>query len=202
MKGNIGKCLMVVFLLAVSTSAFAGPYIGVAGGGSLIHDSNARWDGGANNSVNFNTGYGAISSFGYSSKGAGRYEYEFGYKTAGIKSTSLIDGATVDSTIYSYMANAYCDIKNKSIVTPYIGVGAGVLTGQMKASVAGSPTEKISDTVFGYQAMLGAGVKISKKFTLDLSYRFQSAVTDFDFGTQGKISYMSSNVYGGLRFNF
>ena len=189
MSNNVIKGLLVGLLLALSTStAFAaGPYVGVAGGVSIVHDSDVS---GYSNAVKYDTGVGFNVSVGAGSEGGGRFEGEFGYKTAGIKNTST------DAAVMSFMANGYYDIKSESTVTPYFGAGLGLLNGELKVG-----NYKADDTVFGYQLMVGTGISVSKAITLDLSYRLQGAATDFNIAG-AKVSYMSSNIYGGLRFNF
>ncbi len=192
MTNNVIKGVLVGLLLAVSTStAFAaGPYVGVAGGVSIVHDSDVKIPGYTTGTTKYDTGVGVNVSVGGSSEGAGRFEGEFGYKTAGIKNSSY------DAAVMSFMANGYYDIKSESAVTPYFGAGIGVLNGELK--VGGY---KADDTVFGYQFMVGTGISVSKAVTLDLSYRFQGAATDLNIAG-AKVSYMSSNIYGGIRLNF
>ena len=93
-------------------------------------------------------------------------------------------------------ANGYFDIKTESAVTPFIGGGVGLLNAEMNDN-----GYKTDDSVLGYQIIAGAGFTVNKNVTIDISYRFQGAASDFNIDG-GKVSYMSSSIFGGLRLNF
>ncbi|MDD2230197.1 MAG: outer membrane beta-barrel protein [Candidatus Cloacimonetes bacterium] len=196
---RIRTLLVGFFLMASTTSALAaGPYIGAAGGLSIIHDSDMS-EPGISGTAEFDTGYGFNVNAGYNFDPV-RVEFEFGYKNADVDKFKAygisVDGSDSDLTVMSYMANAYYDFKTKSAFSPYIGVGLGLLNGEFK-----SPGYKQDDTVFGYQFIAGAAYNVDKHLALDLSYRFQGAASDFSIdGTD--VSYMSSNIMAGLRYNF
>ena len=79
------RILLAGLLFAASAApAFAaGPYVGVAGGVSLIHDSDVSYPGGPTDTVTYDTGYGFNGSLGYNFDGA-RLELEYGYKAADV----------------------------------------------------------------------------------------------------------------------
>lgn len=176
----------------------AGPYVGVAGGVSIFHDSDIS-ESGIDATAEYDTGYGLNLSAGYNFDPV-RVEFEFGYKKADVDkfkafgfSESVNDS---DLAVMSYMANAYYDFKTNSTVTPYVGAGLGMINGEFS-----SPGYDSDDTVFGYQLIAGVGFNVNKNLIIDLSYRFQGAAEDFSIdGTD--VSYMSSSIMAGLRFNF
>jgi len=197
---KISLVLAGVLLLASTSSVLAaGPYIGAAGGVSIIHDSDVNYPGDPTVTVSYKTGYALNLSAGYNFDGA-RVEGEFGYKKADIDKASAlgtsvnIDGS--DATIMSYMVNGYYDIKTGSAVTPYIGAGLGMINGEMNDN-----GYKKDDTVLGYQIIAGVGFNVNKNVAIDISYRFQGAAADFNIDGSD-VSYMSSNLLGGVRFNF
>lgn len=186
--------------MASTSSAFAtGPYIGAAGGVSIIHDSDINYPGDPTVTASYKTGFGLNLNAGYNFDG-GRLEGEFGYKKADVDKLSALGSSVslsgTDATVMSYMVNGYYDIKTESAVTPYIGAGLGLINAEMNDN-----GYKKDDTVFGYQIIAGVGISVNKNVTLDISYRFQGAASDFNIDGSD-VSYMSSNILGGVRFNF
>lgn len=197
---KIRALLVGILLVASTTSALAaGPYIGAAGGVSIVHDGDIKVTGVGTATSEYDTGYGFNVSAGYNFEPV-RLEFEFGYKNAELdKLTGPGGSASVsdtDITVMSYMVNAFYDIKTNSPITPYIGAGLGLLNGELQ-----SQGSKDDDTVFGYQIIIGAAYNVSKNVALDLSYRFQGAPSDFSKNNVS-IEYNSSNVMAGLRYNF
>lgn len=197
--------LLLVVLLLISTASqvfaqgpFVGPYVGASGGVTMTSDSDVTVAAGSG-ALSYDTGYGLGLSAGYNFGGA-RLEGEFGYKVASLEnlSTSNINFNITDSDlkVTSYMINGYLDHKSDSGLIMFIGAGVGVINAKFDGD--GS---SIDDTVFGYQATIGASVAANKNINVDLFYRYMAAGTDFE--KDGiKINYNSSNVYLGLRYNF
>lgn len=194
------KVLVVALLLAVSaTSALAaGPYIGVSGGASMVHDSDIS-ELGLTGTVSYDTGFGFNVNAGYNFDPV-RVEFEFGYKKADVDKLEML-GISVpitnsELTVMSYMVNGFYDFKNTSAFTPYVGAGLGMVYGELDDNGVNS-----DDTVFGYQVIVGAAYNFNKNFALDLSYRFQGAAEDFSQNNMD-LSYMSSSIMAGLRYSF
>lgn len=200
MNRKISAIVAGIILLASTSSVFAaGPYIGAAAGVSIFHDSDINYPGDPTVTASYDTGLGFNLNAGYNFDGA-RIEGEFGYKEADVEHLSAL-GTTVnysglDETIMSFMVNGYYDIKTKSAVTPYLGVGLGLINAELNDN-----GYKQDDTVFGYQLIAGAGFSINKNVTLDISYRLQGAASDFNIDGSD-VSYLSSSILGGVRFNF
>jgi len=186
-----------LFLIASSTAAFAaGPYLGVAGGVSIVHDGDIDETG---LELEYDTGYAFNVSAGYAFEPA-RVEFEFGYKNADLDKISgpggSISVSDADLTVMSYMVNGFYDLKIDNKITTYFGAGLGMINGEFEVE-----GDKEDDTQFGYQLIVGAAYNINKNIALDLSYRFQHAPSDFEIeGTD--VEYMSSNIMAGVRFNF
>jgi len=195
------RILLAVLLLALSsTSTFAaGPYIGAAGGLSIVHDGDVDVSGLGSADVEYDTGYGFNVSAGYNFEPA-RVEFEFGYKNADVDKISGPGGSLsitdTDVTVMSYMVNGFLDLKADDKITTYIGAGIGMLNGEID-----SDGEEVDDTQFGYQLIVGAAYNINKNIALDLSYRFQHVPSDFE-KDDVSIEYMSSNIMAGIRYNF
>ncbi|MDD2580935.1 MAG: outer membrane beta-barrel protein [Desulfuromonadaceae bacterium] len=193
---RIRVLLAGLLLFASTASAFAaGPYVGVAGGVSIIHDSDDTAPGYYDATIAYDTGYGFNLSAGYNFDGF-RLEGEYGYKAADIKDISGYSYSGADASFNSFMVNGYYDIKTNSAVTPFIGAGLGLIYGELNDN-----GYTVDDTVPGYQLIAGVGFDLNKNVTLDVSYRLQGAATDFEKDGE-KISYLSSNVYAGIRYKF
>ncbi len=81
---------------------------------------------------------------------------------------TAIDG---DATALRFMANLYYDITMLPIVSPYIGVGLGVVDSDAEGVISGSAFEE-SDTEFAFQIMAGVGLELSDEIILEAGYRF------------------------------
>lgn len=188
-----------LLVTAASPSFAAGPYVGAAGGVSIFHEANVEVSGFGNAEISYDTGYGINLAAGYNFDGI-RLEGEFGYKKADVDKISAggfsASASGTDQTMTSYMVNGYYDIKNSSTLTPFIGAGLGMIKGELEDDFS-----SIDDTRFGYNLMAGVSVAASRNLSLDLSYRLQGTTSDFDLDG-GKVEYMSSNFYVGMRYNF
>ncbi len=197
---KINVMLAGLLLVASATSALAaGPYVGAAGGVSIVHDGDIKVTGVGTATAEYDTGYGFNVTAGYAMEPL-RFEFEFGYKNADMDKLSGPGGTAsisdTEVTVMSYMVNALYDINIKSPITPYVGAGLGLLNGELK--VQGT---KEDDNEFGYQLIVGAAYKVDKNLALDLSYHFQGAGSDFS-KNDVSIEYNSSNIMAGLRYNF
>jgi opacity protein-like surface antigen len=177
-----------------------GGYIGVGGGVSIFHDSDITLVGVGTVNGEYDTGFGfTINGGGYLNENV-RLEGEFGYRKADMSKLSGPGGSVtvtgVSTKVMSYMVNGYYDFKSDSIVTPFIGVGVGMLSGELEDNGFSD-----KDNSFGYQAGAGLSIAANKKIDLDLSYRFQGATSDFESNGL-KVSYTSSNIFAGLRVKF
>jgi len=185
-----------LLLVASSTSAMAaGPYIGAATGISVFHDSDLST--GGTGEIEYEGGLAAKASLGYNFDGF-RLEGDFGYKRADVATFrgNDVPEDSMDTAIFSYMINAYWDIKTGRAVTPFIGAGIGKLHARMT-----DPSGAYRDDVLGYQISVGTGVRLTDKFSLDLGYRYEAAAEDFFIGVYD-VSYASSNFFGGVRYTF
>lgn len=195
MKLRFPLLLAGVLFAASATSAMAqGAYIGASGGVAFIHESDIDFAGGTDE-----LSYDAGGTFNLSAgvkMNQMRAEAEIGYKEADFDEFNGISAGEGDLSVTSYMLNGYYDFVPMSGFTPFLGAGIGILDGEF--DFAGLEEE---DSVFGYQLMAGASFKMTPAVNFDVSYRFQSAPGDFeDEGVS--ISYNSSSILAGFRFNF
>lgn len=201
MKSRLLIAGLLIGLILSTTTAFAAettnnrPYIGVAGILSFFHDSDVEVTGLGSTSASYETGYGFAASVGYKINPM-RFEFEFGYRRADIDDIGGFSVGDPRVTVMSFMINGLYDINTNSPFTPYIGLGLGLLNGELK--VEGS---KEDSNEFGYQLIAGFAYNFNKTVALDFSYRFQHAPGDFS-KDDVSIEYKSSNVMLGLRFTF
>jgi opacity protein-like surface antigen len=96
-----------------------------------------------------------------------------------------------------FFLNGILRFKNSSIVTPYLGVGAGLqyitTHGDLSAPGAHLTGLDTSDLDFAGQALAGFDVQIAPHLSLFSEYKFIDAL-----GTDGK----SSNLPGGATYRF
>lgn len=174
--------LAASFLVLTSVTAFAeGPYAGADLALSIAHDSDVSGGG----TVKYDTGFGFDLRGGYNFN-QGRVEAEFGYRTNDLKD---FNG---DASVMSYMLNGYYDFKIDAPVTPFVGLGFGLLNGDFDGD---------SDTTFGGQAILGVAYPLNKQVNIDLTYKYLTTLSDFEAGGV-KVDYSNSSVLIGARYNF
>jgi opacity protein-like surface antigen len=132
--------------------------------------------------LDYDLGFGSGAlALGYAFDGGFRTELEAAYwsneleiiefdDARGIINTSLPD--SVDTT--SVLLNAIYDFDLGIPLHPYIGVGLGMANVDYQLSVTGTGEVLLddNDTAFAYQAILGAGVSIGRRFHLGIDYRY------------------------------
>lgn len=79
-------------------------------------------------------------------------------------------GYGADMSTTTALGNLYFDIPTSTILTPYVGAGAG----WGWASVEDGP----DDNGFTYSLMAGASINLSESVDLDLGYRFMDITVD------------------------
>lgn len=115
-----------------------------------------------------------------------------------------IDGENAregDFTAYSAMANLYFDFDNPSPVTPFVGIGGGILRlsiDDLRTESGGIGDE--SDTTEAWQLMAGVAVKVAPNTNLDLTYRYLDCKELSRAGATA--DYTVSSVVVGLRYAF
>ena len=100
-------------------------------------------------------------------------------------SYSIAPGATLDTTVV--LGNAYFDLKNNSMFTPYVGggVGYGWASGPGYADTSG----------LAYSLAAGVSVDMTSNLALDVGYRFRDIVVSSDDPREHQIT-------AGIRFKF
>ncbi len=138
-----------------------------------------------------------------------RVEGEIGYRKLDLDRDSLgytglfgqkVEGIGIDGGhAWTFMANGYVDVPLQFGLTPYVGLGAGM-------AVADIGGKKGNDTVFAWQAILGASYSLTDFSEIFGEYRYV-AFDDIEFSTDASdsgnfLEYGSHNFGMGVRFHF
>ena len=131
----------------------------------------------------FNSRIAAGASLDISKNGALRVELEYSDTTASFfeYTGTIAGGGSNEEFTYklqskTLLLNTYFDVNTGTILTPYIGLGAGVnhasLESNFKAGNFSTPTSIVSDWLPVWNIGVGVGVQITEALTLDIGYRY------------------------------
>jgi outer membrane protein OmpA-like peptidoglycan-associated protein len=194
------KALMVVAgLMALPVAAQAqspapGVYIGAEGGLNWLLNFSANTNLAPNFttvSVTPQTGWAVGGVIGYDFVGP-RVELEGVYRQNGLNIG--VPNTAINSKVgqLGIMANLLYDFMPASVITPYIGVGAGV--GFVDSN------QSLGSTVFAYQGIIGLGWNVDTNFRVNLDGRYYGTSNPTINGT----SWTNNNfsVMLGLQLKF
>lgn len=221
----IRKCVVTAGVLCLlQSTAFAdsfldgdevgqpGNYIGILSGISISPKTTFTDRNGSSATLDYDTiGIPVSVSAGHQFGSGLRAEGELFYKTTtGNKFSYSGTLNAIDSQMWSVgaMGNLYYDFFHDvrrladGLFLPYVGFGAGFANVHLTSGAADGLKlwNSGDDTVFAYQAIVGASMPIRKNIMLDLSYRY--------FGTtkvhvdQIKTDYNNQNYLLGVRYIF
>ncbi|MBL0226050.1 MAG: porin family protein [Geobacteraceae bacterium] len=216
MKKTLVLNLTCLVLVLFGTAAFAehtGPYVGGYAGGNLLTFTKAY-----DNLGNFNIEsdpalqYGGIIGWDLgpgSPVGQGRLELEYSHRGNKVNKVKFSNGGFAgegDLTADSLLLNAYALSRDRSLWSPYVGVGLGAARIQASGlKVNGFPIAEGTSTVFAYQVGLGVDFAVSENVALDIGYRFFGTVRPTFTESNGqslKMDYFSNSVLLGVRIGF
>jgi len=172
-----GAVVAVLTMLVPSMASAQSFYVAIRGGPGATSDLDAGIVGGED-VQKFSTGFTAGGAVGYATSFGLRFDGEFGYIWAPLKSDG---GVSVGGSLKNYMlmANAYYDLKLPFLgpFKPYVGVGIGGASVNADRQVfADSLGVKIDvdewRTAFAYQGRVGVGYDVNKWLDLSLGYRY------------------------------
>lgn len=173
MAGKIlAAASVVAFLSAMPIAMAADPtgfYVGIGGGINYAEDSDVEIGiGGGNftvNSVDSKLGWAGNAFAGYNFGGP-RLELELAYRNNKVSKNELPAGASQRVESAAIMANVIYEFFSDSVVSPYLGAGAGA------AYVWGNGAIDDSDVVFAYQGIAGVNFKVTPNVVLSADYRY------------------------------
>lgn len=136
---------------------------------------------GVDSTLEFDTGFGLYGAGGYRFGSGLRLEGELGYGLVGLdgfRYGGLSGNADGDVELWSATAGAYYDFATGTMLTPYVGAGAGAVhqsfdsvtlsSGPVSATTSGD-----SDTNFTAFGEAGVSIRLSPQLDLVPSYRYQ-----------------------------
>jgi opacity protein-like surface antigen len=205
------------FLLILPTpSAQAtdgGIYLGAHGALNIVQGARNDSPAGSFN-FEFDPGYTGAVTLGYDLRdrfpliGIGRMEVEAAYRSNRLDEMEFAEGAGGQGRVKvsSLMFNTFGEHRGTVPWIPYIGAGIGVARVELDRFRFGSGlVVDGSDTVFAWQVGGGFGYLLSRRVTLDMGYRFFSAMDPKFRDTQGvrfESEYDAHTILLGLRVDF
>jgi len=156
--------IFAAFFTASTAQAADGKlYVSASGGLSLTNDLDLP---GFN--LSFDPGFNVGGAVGYD-MGRFRVEGEIRYHQVDVDAVNGISVPfSADLSALSFMANGYYDVEMaNSPLTPYLGVGLGLVSSEISAGAATTDEED-----FGYQFMLGLGFNVAPNAILTAEYRY------------------------------
>lgn len=162
-----------------STTLRTGWYGTLSGAWLMPEDTDGRV-GGTGVIVERDDGYGIFGAAGYRFPGNLRAEAELGYGTMDFDSARIGAGRVGlggDVDMYSLTGAGFYDIPTGTVLTPYLGAGAGLVHQRLdraSASFGGTTVAADNDSSTDLTAFAEAGVTIKvAQFELVPAYRYQ-----------------------------
>ncbi len=172
---------------AQTINAQEGFYIGAGGG--------AAWFIGSNSNINTWTGWAVGGKAGYDFVGP-RLELEVGYGQ--IPTSANIPGTAINGKVgqLNVMANLLYDFMPTSVITPYIGAGAGVAFVDSNAA--------LGSTQFAYQGILGVAYNVSDQLRFIIEGRYVGTTNPSVNTPFGNVSFQNNNILAlaGVTYKF
>ena len=172
---------------AQTINAQEGFYIGAGGG--------AAWFIGSDANVNTWTGWAVGGKAGYDFVGP-RVELEVGYGQ--IPVSANIPGTAINGKVgqLNVMANLLYDFMPTSVITPYIGAGAGIAFVDSNSS--------LGSTQFAYQGMIGVAYNVNEQLRFMIEGRYVGTTSPSVNTPFGNVSWQNNNILAlaGVSYKF
>ncbi len=172
---------------AQTINAQEGFYIGAGGG--------AAWFIGSNSNASTWTGWSVGGKAGYDFVGP-RLELEVGYGQ--IPTSANIPGTAINGKVgqLNVMANLLYDFMPTSVITPYVGAGAGVAFVDSNSS--------LGSTQFAYQGMIGVAYNVNEQLRFMVEGRYVGTTNPSVNTPFGNVSFQNNNILAlaGVTYKF
>jgi outer membrane protein OmpA-like peptidoglycan-associated protein len=179
--------LAPVGVQAQTINAQEGFYIGAGGG--------AAWFIGSNPNSQSWTGWAVGGKAGYDFVGP-RLELEVGYGQ--IPVSANIPGTAINGKVgqLTAMVNLLYDFMPTSVITPYIGAGAGIAFVDSNSA--------LGSTQFAYQGMLGVAYNVSEQLRFMVEGRYVGTTNPSVNTPFGNVSFQNQNILAlaGVSYKF
>jgi len=145
-------------------------------------------------SMDFEAGYTILGAVGYAyadgEMGRFRAEAEVSWTQNDLDSATAL-GTTInlggELEQWGFMVNGIYDFLPDSGIRPYLGVGIGVVDGDVTARVGGL-TASSDGTNFAYRGLAGVGIALGDTATLDVGYRFTGVTADENINNNAAVA--------------
>ena len=172
---------------AQAINAQEGFYIGAGGG--------AAWFLGSNSNLQTWTGWAVGGKAGYDFVGP-RVELEVSYGQ--IPTSANIPGTAINGKVgqLNVMANVLYDFMPTSVITPYIGAGAGVAFIDSNSS--------LGSTQFAYQGMVGVAYNVTEQLRFLIEGRYVGTTAPSVNTPFGNVTFQNNNILAlaGVTYKF
>lgn len=211
MLKSYAKSLVIAVSLTWSGAAAADQFFIAANAGlNLVADTEFEYIGFVP-TVTFDPGYAVSGEAGYIIKDRFRISLEVSQRQNDFDQMEDFAGIAEmggDVTALAVMANFAYEFKNKSIATPYVGGGLGLVDISIDDASFISTGARIVDdsaTAFAVQFVGGVALNVAPNFDITFDLRLLSAFdvefTDV-FGDTFEMDYVAASLNAGARFRF
>ncbi len=193
---------------ATSAGADEGPYVkGMIGVGSTsdldVRRGEEEFDIQSEGRVRGLIGGGYAFSDGFLDKW--RLDGDLVYRPNDLGSIGNLNDSAVEIDNVAAMVHAIRDFNRGGVINPYVGIGTGVSFTEIDVdSVIGSGSG--DETSVAGEALVGLGLKLSRRLRADVEYRYFRTAEDIEFlvgGVEHEFRETDSHdVFFGLRFSF
>lgn len=207
---GVGVGVVVVGALAFAAPAFAqGFYVSGNVGVNWQKDHDFDGPGGVDVDVESDPGYVLSVAVGHdygalTSNINLRAEAELSYRNNEVDSVDVAGGSggsDGEASATALMFNGFLDFKTNSRITPFVGLGVGVARVEFDDYSQGSTNVlDDEDTVFAWQAAVGAAYEVTNSFDVTAEYRYFNT-TDADVDGED-VEYLTHSVMIGGRYRF
>ncbi len=206
MKRIVQTTMLILGLSAQAAFGAEGNYLNLKAGTFSLDDGKLAPPG--SDKIQFESGTAVSIAYGHDFGGQ-RLEVEFASRENELESYQSFE-ASGDYKGISLTVNGYLDFENRSFVTPYIGIGAGLADVSSNHAAIYTPAKvdlaSGSSTVVAFQGMAGLALEISQSWLVDIGVNFFTT-TDPEFeyissGQEVESSYAGSAVTISARVVF
>jgi opacity protein-like surface antigen len=198
-KVLVGAAVLAALPLTAQAQMVASPgfYIGAEGGVNWLLNTKI-----GGSQTHTSTGWVVGGVAGYDFVGP-RVEIEGRYSETPVGNLAFVRGqANNISNQLAILANFLYDFLPTSVITPYVGAGAGIgFVDTNGHNLGGS----LGSTVFAYQGIIGVGWKVNDNFRVNLDGRYFGTTNPSVRNIFGQSSTWSNNnfsVMAGLQYKF
>lgn len=210
--------LATMGLSGAALAAEPGPYFGLQGAATFLHNADNSGSG-VNITSQYKTGYHVAGVVGWNTGQDWRIEAEIGYRRNSLDKLTIANDGGLGPQLIGLSAAAHGHVSATDVMgniwydfdmgngwKPYLGGGIG--WGYIKLNnlnVNNTPMADDSTNVFAYQVGGGIGYALAPQTTVSVDYRFFGTSTPtlhLVDGTSFDSQYRTNNVGLSLRYRF